>query len=285
VRDSPTSSLRSDDVDYAAPADLTDRVAIVTGASRGIGLAIADAFTQAGANVVITARKQHELDEALSSLPEGQAISCAGSADNPDAVVECVDTTMREFGRVDIVVNNAGILRDAAFKNVTPALLDAVIDVHLKGAFNVLRTAWPHLREQNYGRVVNTSSGSGLFGNFGQSNYGAAKAGLMGLTRVLSIEGARNNVMANAIAPIAHTRMTEGQIDESMAPELISPLVAYLCHASCAVTGQAYSVGGGRVSRVFLGMTTGVTDSALTAETVADRIDEIDDTREFVIRW
>jgi len=107
----------------------------------------------------------------------------------------------------------------------------------------------------------------------------------MGLTRVLSIEGARNNVMVNAIAPIARTRMTAGQMDESMAPELISPFVAYLCHASCAVTGQAYSVGGGRVSRLFLGMTTGITDPGLTAEMVADRIDEIDDTGEFVIRW
>ena len=215
----------------------------------------------------------------------GEAVTNADSVATPDGGAAIVQCALDTFGRIDIVVNNAGILRDAAFKNVTPELLDAVIDVHLKGAFNVLRTAWPRLREQNYGRVVNTSSGSGLFGNFGQSNYGAAKAGLMGLTRVLSIEGARNNVMANAIAPIARTRMTEGQIDESMAPELISPLVAYLCHASCGVTGQAYSVGGGRVSRVFLGMTTGVTDSALTAEMVADRIDEIDDTREFVIRW
>ena len=133
------------------------------------------------------------------------------------------------------------------------------------------------MREQNYGRIVNTSSGSGLFGNFGQSNYGAAKAGLMGLTRVLSIEGERNNVRVNAIAPIAHTRMTEDQIDETMGPELISPFVAYLCHASCEITGQAYSVGGGRVSRLFLGMTTGITEPDLTAEMIAERIAEIED--------
>jgi NAD(P)-dependent dehydrogenase (short-subunit alcohol dehydrogenase family) len=157
--------------------------------------------------------------------------------------------------------------------------------VHLKGAFNVLRHAWPRMREQNYGRIVNTSSGSGLFGNFGQSNYGAAKAGLMGLTRVLSIEGARNNVRVNAIAPIAHTRMTENQMDAAMRPELISPLVAYLCHASCEITGQAYSVGGGRVSRLFLGMTTGITEPDISAEMIAERIDEIESTDEFVIRW
>jgi NAD(P)-dependent dehydrogenase (short-subunit alcohol dehydrogenase family) len=278
------------------PLTFDGRVAVITGAGGGLGRSHALELARRGAHVVVndfggavdgTGVSASAAEQVVAEIRAagGEAIANADSVATPDGGAAIVECALDTFGRVDIVVNNAGILRDAAFKNVTPALLDAVIDVHLKGAFNVLRTAWPHLREQNYGRVVNTSSGSGLFGNFGQSNYGAAKAGLMGLTRVLSIEGARNNVMANAIAPIAHTRMTEGQIDESMAPELISPLVAYLCHASCAVTGQAYSVGGGRVSRVFLGMTTGVTDSALTAETVADRIDEIDDTREFVIRW
>jgi NAD(P)-dependent dehydrogenase (short-subunit alcohol dehydrogenase family) len=215
----------------------------------------------------------------------GEAVANNESVATPDGGAAIVQCALDEFGRVDAVVNNAGILRDAAFKNVTPELLDPVIDVHLKGAFNVLRHAWPVLREQGSGRIVNTSSGSGLFGNFGQSNYGAAKAGLMGLTRVLSIEGARNDVKVNAIAPIAFTRMTESQMDENMRPELISPLVAYLCHQSCAVTGQAYSVGGGRVSRLFLGMTTGITEADLSAEMIAARIDEIDDPSEFAIRW
>ena len=215
----------------------------------------------------------------------GEAVANADSVATPAGGAAIVQCALDSFGRVDVVVNNAGILRDAAFKNVTPEILDVVIDVHLKGAFNVLRTAWPLLREQNYGRIVNTSSGSGLFGNFGQSNYGAAKAGLMGLTRVLSIEGGRNNVRVNAIAPIAHTRMTAGQMDETMRPELISPLVAYLCHASCEISGQAYSVGGGRVSRLFLGMTTGITEPDLSAEMIADRIDEIEDPNDFVIRW
>jgi NAD(P)-dependent dehydrogenase (short-subunit alcohol dehydrogenase family) len=278
------------------PLTFDGRVAVITGAGGGLGRSHALELARRGAHVVVndlggavdgTGGSASAAEQVVAEIRAagGEAIANTDSVATPDGGAAIVECALDTFGHVDIVVNNAGILRDAAFKNVTPALLDAVIDVHLKGAFNVLRTAWPRLREQNYGRVVNTSSGSGLFGNFGQSNYGAAKAGLMGLTRVLSIEGARNNVMANAIAPIAHTRMTEGQIDESMAPELISPFVAYLCHASCAVTGQAYSVGGGRVSRVFLGMTTGVTDPALTAETVADRIDEIDDTREFVIRW
>ena len=278
------------------PLTFDGQVAVVTGAGGGLGRSHTLELARRGAHVVVndlggavdgTGGSASAAEQVVAEIRAagGEAVANADSVATPDGGAAIVQCALDTFGRIDIVVNNAGILRDAAFKNVTPELLDAVIDVHLKGAFNVLRTAWPRLREQNYGRVVNTSSGSGLFGNFGQSNYGAAKAGLMGLTPVLSIEGARNNVMANTIAPIARTRMTEGQIDESMAPELISPLVAYLCHASCGVTGQAYSVGGGRVSRVFLGMTTGVTDSTLTAEMVADRIDEIDDTREFVIRW
>jgi NAD(P)-dependent dehydrogenase (short-subunit alcohol dehydrogenase family) len=278
------------------PLGFDGQVAIVTGAGGGLGRSHALELARRGASVVVndlgggvdgsgssSSAAEHVVDEIRSA--GGEAVANGDSVATPEGGATIVECALEAYGRVDIVVNNAGILRDAAFKNVTPELLDPVIDVHLKGAFNVLRTAWPLMREQNYGRVVNTTSGSGLFGNFGQSNYGAAKAGLMGLTRVLSIEGARNNVRVNAIAPIAHTRMTAGQIDEAMAPELISPLVAYLCHASCDITGQAYSVGGGRVSRLFLGMTAGITETDLSAEMIAARIDEIDDTQDFVIRW
>jgi NAD(P)-dependent dehydrogenase (short-subunit alcohol dehydrogenase family) len=269
------------------------RVAIVTGAGNGLGRSHALLLASRGAKVVVndlggTATGGGKSSAAADKVVEevkaagGEAVANYDSVEDGASIVK---TAIDAFGRVDIVVNNAGILRDAAFKNVTPESLDAVIDVHLKGAFNVLRTAWPLMREQNYGRIVNTSSGSGLFGNFGQSNYGAAKAGLMGLTRVLSIEGERNNVRVNAIAPIAHTRMTESQMDAAMRPELISPLVAYLCHASCEITGQAYSVGGGRVSRLFLGMTTGITEPDLDAEMIAERIAEIEDPGAFVIRW
>jgi len=266
---------------------LTDQVAIVTGAGRGIGAQTAKTYAEAGADLVLAARTKDQLDE-VAEVVRGfgrRALVIPCDANENEALEDVVAQTMAEFGRVDVVVNNAGILRDAAFKNVTPELLDPVIDVHLKGAFNVLRHAWPLMREQNYGRIVNTTSGSGMFGNFGQSNYGAAKAGLMGLTRVLSIEGERNNVRVNAIAPIAHTRMTSEQIDAAMVPELISPLVAYLCHSSCEITGQAYSVGGGRVSRLFLGMTTGITEPDLSAEMIAERIEEIESTDEYVIRW
>jgi NAD(P)-dependent dehydrogenase (short-subunit alcohol dehydrogenase family) len=272
------------------------QVAIVTGGGGGLGRSHALELARRGALVVVNdlggavdgtggsaTAAERVVDEIRAA--GGEATPNAESVATPDGGAAIVECALDSYGRVDIVVNNAGILRDAAFKNVTPELLDPVIDVHLKGAFNVLRHAWPRLREQNYGRIVNTTSGSGMFGNFGQSNYGAAKAGLMGLTRVLSIEGERNNVKVNAIAPIAHTRMTEAQIPDEMRPELISPLVAYLCHASCEITGQAYSVGGGRVSRLFLGMTTGITEPDLSAEMIAERIAEIEDTSGFVIRW
>jgi NAD(P)-dependent dehydrogenase (short-subunit alcohol dehydrogenase family) len=278
------------------PLAYDGQVAIVTGAGGGLGRSHALELARRGARVVVndlggavdgTGGSATAAERVVAEIADagGEAVPNAESVATPDGGAAIVECALDMFGRVDVVVNNAGILRDAAFKNVTPELLDPVIDVHLKGAFNVLRHAWPLMREQNYGRIVNTTSGSGMFGNFGQSNYGAAKAGLMGLTRVLSIEGARNNVRVNAIAPIAHTRMTSEQIDAAMVPELISPLVAYLCHSSCRVTGQAYSVGGGRVSRLFLAMTTGITEGDLSAEMIAERIDEIDSTDEYVIRW
>jgi NAD(P)-dependent dehydrogenase (short-subunit alcohol dehydrogenase family) len=155
-----------------------------------------------------------------------------------------------------------------------------VLDVHLRGAFNVTQPAWEHMRNQNYGRIVNTSSGAGVFGNFGQTNYGAAKMGLVGLTRVLAVEGAKNNIKANAIAPVAKTRMTEdllGPAADKLLPELVTPVVAFLAHEDVPVTGEVYSVGGGRVARVFLGVTKGIVDAGLSAETVRDRFAEIRD--------
>ena len=142
------------------------------------------------------------------------------------------------------------------------------------------------MRDQGYGRIVNTSSAAGIFGNFGQTNYGAAKMGLVGLTRVLAVEGAKNNIKVNAIAPVAKTRMTEdllGPAADKLLPELVTPVVAYLAHEDVPVSGEVYSVGGGRVARIFIGVTPGIVDPDLTAEVVRDRFDEIRQEEGYVV--
>jgi NAD(P)-dependent dehydrogenase (short-subunit alcohol dehydrogenase family) len=225
-----------------------------------------------------TTAAQAVVDEISAS--GGDAVANYDSVATPEGGRAIVQTALDRFRRVDIVINNAGILRDASFKNMGPDNVDPVLDVHLRGAFNVTQPAWEHMRAQNYGRIVNTSSGAGVFGNFGQTNYGAAKMGLVGLTRVLAVEGAKNNIKANAIAPVAKTRMTEdllGPIADKLLPESITPLVVFLAHEDCPVTGELYTLGGGRVARVFLGVTKGIVDPKLTAETVRDRFGEIRD--------
>jgi NAD(P)-dependent dehydrogenase (short-subunit alcohol dehydrogenase family) len=191
-----------------------------------------------------------------------------------------VQAALDAFGRVDIVVNNAGILRDKAFHNMEPDMIDAVVDVHLKGAMFVTQPAYKTMREQRYGRIVSTTSASGLFGNFGQANYGAAKAGLAGFTRVLAHEGAGYNIRVNAIAPVALTRMTEGILGDlavKVRPESVTPVVVYLAHEECGVTGHVYSVAGGRVARIFFAESPGVVLSVLSAEAVRDNLDRIED--------
>jgi NAD(P)-dependent dehydrogenase (short-subunit alcohol dehydrogenase family) len=208
----------------------------------------------------------------------GVALADMNNVATPEGGEALVHTAIAEYGRVDIVVNNAGILRDKSFVNMDPGMWDAVIAVHLRSAMCVTNPAWRYMREQGYGRIVNTSSSSGLFGNFGQSNYGAAKMGLVGLTRVLALEGARHNIKVNAIAPVARTRMTEtmfGDLAEKLDPALVSPVVAYLASEECSVTGEIYSIVGGRVARVFLGVTPGYFNPDLTVEDVRDHMDEL----------
>jgi NAD(P)-dependent dehydrogenase (short-subunit alcohol dehydrogenase family) len=267
------------------------KVAIITGAGGGLGRSHALELASRGALVVAndlggsvdgtgsgTTAAQAVVDEITAA--GGDAVANYDSVATPEGGRAIVQTALDRFGRVDIVINNAGILRDASFKNMGPDNVNPVLDVHLRGAFNVTQPAWEHMRAQNYGRIVNTSSGAGVFGNFGQTNYGAAKMGLVGLTRVLAVEGAKNNIKANAIAPVAKTRMTEdllGPIADKLLPESITPLVVFLAHEDCPVTGELYTLGGGRVARVFLGVTKGIVDPKLTAETVRDRFGEIRD--------
>ena len=274
-----------------------NKVAIITGAGGGLGREHAMLLSSRGARIVVNdlggsvdgsgseagpAQKVVEEIEAAG----GEAIANTDSVATPEGGEAIVQSAIDAFGRVDIVINNAGILRDKTFHNMTPELLDPVLDVHLKGAFYVTRPAWVHMREQGYGRVVNTASSAGVLGNFGQTNYGAAKMGLVGFTRVLAVEGAKYNIKANAIAPIAKTRMTEdllGALGDKLEPSEVAPVVAWLVHEDCPVTGEVYSVGGGMVARMFVGLTEGIYEPGLTVETVRDQFDEIRDESNYTV--
>ncbi|WP_327439696.1 SDR family oxidoreductase [Pseudomonas donghuensis] len=241
---------------------LDDKVVIVTGAGGGLGRAHALLFARHGARVVVN-------DLGGSTHGEGASVSAAdrvvaqireagGTAlANHDSVTDgqrIVEQALDSFGRVDVVINNAGILRDKTFHKMEDSDWEQVYQVHLEGAYKVTRAAWPHLREQNWGRVIFTASTSGIYGNFGQANYGAAKLGLYGLTRTLAIEGRKHGILVNAIAPTGGTRMTEGlippQVFEQLKPELVSPLVVYLGSDDCQDSGGLYEVGGGWVGKV-----------------------------------
>ena len=273
-----------------------ERVAIITGAGGGLGRSHALELARRGARVVVndvgasvhgngasTSAAQLVVDE-IAALG-GTAIANHDTVATYDGGQAIVQSAIDEFGRIDIVVNNAGILRDKAFHKMDAPMIDAVVDVHLKGTMFVSQPAFRLMREQGYGRIVNTSSASGLFGNFGQANYGAAKAGIAGLTRVLAIEGERYGIKVNAIAPIAATRMTAGILGDLTArvgPESVSPVVAYLAHEDCAVSGSIYSVAGGRVAKIFMAETQGAVLVELTPEAVRDQLATIEDQDDYL---
>lgn len=282
--------------------DFADRVAIVTGAGGGLGREHALLLASRGAAVVVndlggdvhgegaSASAADAVVEEIRSAG-GVAVADYSSVSDPEAAAGIVQRAVDEFGRIDIVVNNAGILRDKSFINLEWADLQAVLDVHLRGAFYVTRPAFARMKEQGYGRVVMTSSGSGLMGNFGQSNYGAAKMGLVGLINVLKIEGAKYGIKVNAIAPIARTRMTEDIFGNAVAhfdPQHVAPVVAYLASEECAVNGEVWSVGGGSVSRFFIGLTPGYfkhpeKEGLLTIEDIVEHIGDIRDEDGYIV--
>lgn len=287
------------------------KVAIITGAGGGLGRHHALLLASRGAQVVVNdiggsvtgdgtdAGPAEAVVEEIRELG-GTAIADTNSVADPKGGAALVRTALDAFGRVDILVNNAGILRDAPFDAMSPELLDPVVDVHLRGAFHVTGPAWLAMREQGYGRIVNTTSAAGILGTESKSNYGAAKAGLVGMTRVLAQEGARHGIKVNAIAPIAATRMlthSMGEADErrldpaaqammdavtgKLDPALVSPVVAFLAHADCPVTGETYTAGAGQVARFFTGRTRGYHHPALSVEDVRDHLAEIRDETGF----
>jgi NAD(P)-dependent dehydrogenase (short-subunit alcohol dehydrogenase family) len=248
--------------DMSESMDFEGKVVIVTGAGGGLGRAHALLFARHGARVIVNdlggsahgeGANASAADQVVAEVRDagGEAVANHDSVTDGDKIVQnALDT----YGRVDVVVNNAGILRDKSFAKMEDTDWDLVYRVHVEGAYKVTRAAWPHLREQNYGRIIFTSSTSGIYGNFGQANYGMAKLGLYGLTRTLAIEGRKNNILVNAIAPTGGTRMTEGLIPASvfelLKPELVSPLVVFLGSEQCPDSGGLYEVGGGWMGKV-----------------------------------
>ncbi|ANP46721.1 SDR family oxidoreductase [Candidatus Viadribacter manganicus] len=222
------------------------RVALVTGAGGGLGREHARLLAARGAKVLV-----NDLTQAEATVQDIVGAGGAAMA-NTESVIDggrIVEAALDAFGRVDIVVNNAGFLRDTAFHNMSDKDWGDIYEVHLLGAFRVTRAAWPHMRTQGYGRVVNTSSAAGIYGNFGQTNYSSMKLALHGFTQALAVEGRSKNVHANTIAPAADSQLTRTVMSEEqlrpMRPEYVSPLAAWLCHEECAETGALFEAGGG----------------------------------------
>jgi NAD(P)-dependent dehydrogenase (short-subunit alcohol dehydrogenase family) len=270
-----------------------NRVAIVTGAGNGLGRAHALLLASRGAKVVVNdpggARDGRGGDHAAADkvvaeikAAGGQAVPNYDSVADKEGAKNIVKTATDAFGTLDIVVNNAGILRDKSFPNMTMEDFDFVVQVHFLGTAYVTHAAWPILRQKAYGRVVVTSSNSGIYGNFGQTNYAGAKLALVGFVNALRLEGQKYNIMVNALAPVAATRMTEDlmtpEVLAKMKPEFVSPMVAYLCSEQCQHTGDIWAAGAGYFSRieyregpgVRLGPQATVDDVAANIEKIAD---------------
>ncbi len=275
-----------------------DQVAIVTGAGGGIGKEHALELARRGAKVVVndlggSVDGSGTSDAAEAVVQEikdagGDAMANGASVTDLPAIQNMVKEVMDKWGRIDILVNNAGILRDKSFHNVTLADFNLVMDVHFQGTLNCTHTIYPIMREQGYGRIIFTSSSSGVYGNFGQSNYGAAKMAIVGLMNTLKIEGQKYNVFSNSITPVAYTRMTEGLIPEdfgkNLQPEYVTPAVIYLSGKD-APNGVIIAAGAGVYARIITHETMGVslgTGEDMTPENIAanwDTISDMDDAR------
>jgi len=267
------------------------QVAVVTGGGRGLGRSYAMLLAARGAAVVVNDSGASLTGAGGDAGPAedvaaeiraagGSAVACTASVATPEGGQRIIDTAVAEFGRIDVLVHNAGTVRRASLSSMTYDDFESVLDVHLRGAFHVVRPAFPLMQTAGYGRVVLTSSIGGLYGNHDVANYGVAKAGMVGLSNVVALEGAAHDIKCNVIVPSAVTRMAEG-IDVSkyppMGPELVAPTVAWLSHESCSVTGEMLIAIAGRVARAAIVESPGVYRPSWTIEEVAASIDAIRD--------
>ena len=278
--------------------DYNGKVVIVTGAGGGLGRCHALEFARRGAKVVVndlggavdgSGGSSEAADKVVEEIKAagGDAMSNGSSVTDDTGVANMVQQTMDAYGRIDVLVNNAGVLRDKSFAKMEIADFDFVVDVHLFGTMKPTKAVWPIMKEQGYGRIMVTSSSSGLYGNFGQSNYGAAKLGVVGFINTLKLEGQKDNIHINALAPVAWTRMTSNlmppEMEEALAPEQVTPAVVFMCSEQ-APTGKIICAGAGAYAAAQIVETRGMyLGTAPTAEDVAEnweQISKLDDQAE-----
>ena len=280
--------------------DFEGRVAVVTGAGRGIGRAHALLLAARGASVVVNdlggsmaggGADAGPADEVVDEICAAGGVAMADPHDvsSEHGATALVASAVESFGRLDVIVNNAGIIRWADFAEVDADNVERHLSVHVLGSFHTTRAAWPHFVEQGYGRVVNTTS-SGMFGLPNNVGYATAKAGVVGLTRSTATAGAPHGIKCNLVAPAAFTRMAgaadaDSPMATTMAPELVAPMVAFLAHEDCPVTGEIYSAGAGRFARIFIAQAEGYVDTtgAPTVEDVAEHWAEINDESRYTV--
>ena len=273
------------------------KVAVVTGAGGGLGRSHALLFGSKGAKVVVndlggapdgTGSSRRMADAVVDEIKKmgGEAVPNYDSVATMEGGANIIQSAMDRFGRVDIVINNAGILRDLSFQKMDEGSWDIIFSVHVKGAFCVTKAAWPVMRQQSYGRIILTSSAAGIYGNFGQANYSAAKMALIGLGQTLALEGKKYNILANVIAPIADSRLTATVLPDDirikLKPEVVSPLVAFLCSDKCEETGGLFEVGAGCFFHLNWCRSPGLIlkPEDATIENVAKHFDKVKDMRE-----
>ncbi|MBL6762052.1 MAG: SDR family NAD(P)-dependent oxidoreductase [PS1 clade bacterium] len=275
--------------------DFTDKVVIVTGAGGGLGKSHAVEFARRGAKVVVndlggsmdgSGGSSEAAEAVVAEIKQagGEAIANGSSVTDDTGVENMIKQTMDAYGRIDVLVNNAGVLRDKSFAKMEVGDFTFVVDVHLFGTMKPTKAVWPIMKEQGYGRIMVTSSSSGLYGNFGQSNYGAAKLGVVGFMNTLKLEGQKDNIHINALAPVAWTRMTENlmppEMEDMLTPERVTPAVVFMCSEG-APTGKIICAGAGAYTSAAIVETKGVyLGENPSAEDVAENwetISKIDD--------